>query len=280
MNLPTPAKSCARRVLSSAAAAAVALIAWPHGASAQPKLSPIIERASEYVANFIARFSNIVAEERYIQQTDRPRRRRELLSDYLFVKPAGQDEWFEFRDVISVDGNAVAGREQRMIDLFVNPANLRQRLHAVAEENSRHNLEDIGTIDTPLLTLSFLQPIYVERFAYTTGTREKNLGPRVRVVQFREIARPSILRADTRDLPAHGLYWIDEDTGRVVKATLDFRTAFVTTTFRYDPDLETDVPAEMKQQWYLGRTATTQFTATSTYGRFRRFGVQTEEKIR
>ena len=253
----------------------------PRPAIPQSKLAPIVQRASEYVAAFVTAFSNVVAEEKYIQQTDAPRKRRELLADYLFVKPPGQAEWFEFRDVISVDGTPVAGREQRMIELFVNPpSNLRQRIRDIAEQNSRYNLESIGTLDTPLIALSFLQPVNVERFAYTVGRHEDSLGPNVRVVQFREIARPTILRAEARDLPAHGFYWIEEDTGRVVKTTLDFRAAFVTTTFRFDADLRIDVPEEMRQRWYVNRNASTEFNATSTYGRFRRFGVRTDEKIR
>lgn len=268
----------ARALLS---VAAIVIAGWPRPAVSQAKVAPIVQRASEYVAGFVAGFSNIVAEERYVQQTDRPRQRRELLSDYLFVKPPGQGEWFEFRDVIQVDGKAVAGREQRMLDLFVNPpANMRQRIREVEAEGSRHNLEDIGTLDKPLIALAFLQPVYLERFAYTVGRYEHDLGPGVRVVQFREIARPTLLRGENRDLPAHGLYWIDETSGRVFKTTLDFRTDFVTTTFRFDADLRMDVPDEMIQAWRIGRTGATEFKATSTYGRFRRFNVQTDEKIR
>ena len=271
-----------RRAVAAAPLAAALVLAWPRATASQTKPPPIVQRASAYVAGFVSRLSNIVAEERYVQQTEAPRRRRELLSDYLFVKPPGQDEWFEFRDVLSVDGDPVAGREQRMLDLFVNPpANVAQRIRDVQVAAARFNLEDIPTLDKPLIALSFLQPVYVERFAYTVGRMEPDLGPAVRIVQFREVARPTLLHENAgRDLPTHGFYWIDEDSGRVVKTTLDFRANYVTTMFRFDPDLRMDVPAEMAQRWYVGRGASIEFTATSTYGRFRRFGVQTEEKIR
>ena len=46
--------------------------------------------------------------------------------------------WFQFRDVLDVDGVAIAGRDKRMMELFVNPpANLVQRLRDVAEEGTR-----------------------------------------------------------------------------------------------------------------------------------------------
>ena len=249
MSLPTPATSSARRVLLSAVLAAIALLLLcPCPAAAQPKMPPIVERASAYVAAFVTRFSNIVAEERYVQQTEHPAKKRELLSDYLFVNP---------------------------------PGNLARRILDVQTAAARFNLEDIVALDKPLVALSFLQPVYVDRFAYTVGRMEPDLGPAVRVVQFREIVRPTLLHENAnRDLPTHGFYWIDEDSGRVVKTTLDFRANYVTTTFRFDPELRLDVPDEMTQRWYVGRNASTEFTATSTYGRFRRFGVQTEEKIR
>jgi hypothetical protein len=260
--------------------AALSVLAWPRPSGSQAKLLPIVQRASEYASAFIARFSNVVAEERYVQQTDRPRQRLELLADYLFVKPPGQAEWFQFRDVIEVDHKPVGGREQRMVELFVNPpANLRQRIQEVEAEGSRHNLEDIGTLDKPLIALAFLQPAYVDRFAFTIGRYERALGPDVRVVQFREIARPTLLRGGVGDLPAHGLYWIEEGSGRIVKTKLDFRQDFVVTTFKFDADLRIDVPEQMTQQWRVERGTAT-FTATSTYGRFRRFNVQTEEKVR
>ena len=68
----------------------------------------------------------------------------------------------------------------------------------------------------------------------------------MRIVQFREIARPTFLRAGIGDLPSRGVYWIDETTGRVVKTELDFRSDFVETTFRFDAELQADVPVQMK----------------------------------
>jgi hypothetical protein len=273
--------SAHRAPRSAAAAAAIGLLAWPQPSVSQTKLPPIVQRASAYVTAFVAGFSNVVAEERYVQETERPAKRRELLSDYLFVKPPGQNEWFEFRDVLEIDGKPVAGREQRMLDLFLDPRiNVAQRLREVALEGSRHNLQDIGTLDKPLIALSFLQAPYAGHFGYTVGRFEYDIGPDVRVVQFREIARPTFLRGGLGDLPSRGRYWIEEDSGRVVRTELDFRQDFVETTFRFDADLRTDVPVEMKQQWRIGREGVTIFKATSTYGRFRRFNVQTDEKIR
>jgi hypothetical protein len=260
---------------------AIGVIVWPRAAVSQPKRPPIVQRASEYVTAFVARFSSMVADEVYVQETIGPTRRRELHSDFMLVKPPGQDDWFEFRDVYEVDRKPVAGREQRMVELFIDPpANLMQRLRAVTEEGTKYNLEDVGTLDRPLIALGFLQSVYVDRFGFTIGRVDKSVGPDVRVVQFRELTRPTLLRGGPGDLPARGLYWIDERTGRVAKTELDFRGDFVETTFKYDDELQADVPVRMTQSWRVGRDRNTAFNATSTYGRFRRFNVQTDEKVR
>jgi len=267
-----------RPMRRAAFAVAIGVLAWPRPAVSQPRLPPIVQRASEYVTAFVTRFSSMVADEVYVQETGR--KRRELRSDFLLVKPPGQDEWFQFRDVYSIDGMPVAGRERRMVELFVNPpANLAQLVREVMTEGAKYNLEDIGTLDRPLIALSFLQSVFVDHFAFVVGRIDRAVGPGVRVVQFREIVRPTLLRGDLRDLPSFGRYWIEEDSGRVVKTELDFRTDFVETTFKYDVDLRADVPVQMKQRWRIGRDRTTEFTATATYGRFRRFNVQTDEKL-
>src|SRR5580765_1146220 len=80
--------------------------------AAQPvALDSILTRANLYVAEFVTRFSNVVTEERYLQETStisvrgsRPGNRRELKSDFLLVKPSEANGWIPFRDVFEVDG--------------------------------------------------------------------------------------------------------------------------------------------------------------------------------
>ena len=104
-----------------------------------------------------------------------------------------------------------------------------------------------------------------------------------RLVQFSEWMTPTILRSGSanRELRARGRVWIDDTSGRVAKTELDFGREDdpdnVITTFRFDDDLQVAVPVEMRERW---RFRGSEVTSVATYGRFRRFGVQTEEKIR
>lgn len=222
----------------------------------------------------------MVAEERYVQETTFPRRRRELKSDFLLVKPPGSDDWLQFRDVFEVDGMPVRDRDQRLARLFLEqPKDAIARAEEVMRDGARFNLQDVGTLSVPLLAVAYLQPRYIDRFRFTVGPIDKGVGPGVRLVQFSEWARPTILRrfAANADLPARGRLWIEEGTGRVVKTELRAAEAEVVTTFDMDPALQIAVPVEMRDR-YTYRSY--EFTGVATYGRFRRFDVRTEATIK
>src|SRR5262245_27010697 len=111
-------------VCVTAAMSVVTLRAQP------PQKEEILRRAALYVAKFIGQFSNVVAEEVYVQDsigtlpiiptTGRggslgaapppQSRHREVKSDFLLVK-VGAAEWMPFRDVYEVDGQKIRDRE-------------------------------------------------------------------------------------------------------------------------------------------------------------------------
>src|SRR3954469_6485134 len=80
----------------------------------------IVARASRYIDGFIQDFSNVVAEERYVQESAYPHRRRELVSDFLLVTPPGSIGRYQFRDGREVDGAAVRDRRDRLTKLFLD----------------------------------------------------------------------------------------------------------------------------------------------------------------
>ena len=108
-----------------------------------PALASLLDRVGAWVDTFEREFSNVVAEERYVQllkpwfgvprsPTDEPElrwrdevgtslpnrpnaplRRRQLRSDLLLVQAPG-DRWVSYRDVFEVDGRPVRNREERV----------------------------------------------------------------------------------------------------------------------------------------------------------------------
>jgi hypothetical protein len=200
----------------------------------------------------------------------------------MLVRYPGDNSWLAFRDVFEVDGKPVRDQQDRLTRLFLEPFdNAVQRANEISRASAKYNLLDIGTLNNPLLTMALLQTGYQSRFRYTMSKLDPKVGPGIRVVQFQEFRRPTLLRADANaDLFAHGLAWIEEATGRVAKTELQLgRPPFpvrISTTFKRDDTLDIDVPTEMRE-WYPDGAG--DITGVATYGKFRRFQVRTEEAV-
>lgn len=257
----------------------------PSGARAQApsKVDQLLEKTAAYVALFVDQFSNVVAEETLVQQTTIPRRTRTIRSDFLLVRFPGDTAWQSFRDVGEVDGKPVRDQQERLTKLFLEPSdNALRRAADLNRAGARHNLLDIGTLNSPLLVMAFLQDSYRERFRFNLAGLEKKLGPNVRTVQFQEFKVPSILKGNSnQDIMSRGLVWVEEDTGRVVKTELKIgRSASaitIATLFKFDEQLGINVPVEMRD-WYPDGAG--EIRGVATYGRFRRFQVSTEETLK
>ena len=103
------------------------------------------------------------------------------------------------------------------------------------------------TINNPVFALIFLQPELRWHFKFTFGKPDRRMGDDVRVVEFIEEARPTVITGlPGQDMVAYGRFWIEAATGRVVKTEVkvDERgiKATLTTVFRADERLAMDVP--------------------------------------
>ena len=263
-------------------------------ADGQTPTPDLVHLAAAYVQRFIDGFSNVIAEERYTQEATSPARRRTLRSDFVVVRYPGAAQWHVFRDVFEVDGKPLRGGEHdgRLAKLFLEPADdALGRAQQIASASARHNIQDIGTVNNPLLTLAFLQRGYRDKFRFTVEGLEPSLGPTVRALRFEEVLKPTILRrGGNLDLPAHGLIWIDEPTGRIVKTELRLgerplqRSSMswqppstITTVFGFDQDLGIDVPVEMRDSYPIERV---DVKGVAMYSRFQRFRVRTDATVK
>ena len=70
-------------------ALALVVVCGGQSAARESSVKELIPKATVYSHQFIERFSNVVAEERYEQQITVPHRKRMLLSDFLLVKYPG-----------------------------------------------------------------------------------------------------------------------------------------------------------------------------------------------
>jgi hypothetical protein len=280
------------RPIAAALVAAVLTVA-PSVAVAQNRTEDILARAGAYASDFINRFTNVVAEERFVQDA-RPvvaaggRKgsvvqavlHRELLSDYLLVKNPGRDDRRAFRDVREVDGRPVADRQERLTQIFVEPSGtVLEQARRIELDGVRYSLGDgYRTINSPFLVLGFLQPGYQRRFRFTVREQDKEAGPDIWIVEFREQTRPTILRlVPDGDIVATGRFWVERQTGRVVRTELNVSDSdSITTEIRYNERLQMDVPFELREHYFFDGQYV---TGTATYDGFRQFEVRTEERI-
>ncbi len=156
------------------------------GTDAAPSRERSFKRAGLYVARFIEQFSNVVAEEVYVQDSlgtlpiitsgrggaspsvAPQSRHREVKSDFLLVK-IGPAEWLPFRDVYEVDGQKVRDREGRLAKLFLQrSATSMEQARQISLESARYNLGAMQrTINTPILSLLYLQFDVQPQFRFT-----------------------------------------------------------------------------------------------------------------
>ena len=290
-----------RTCIRSAAGVAGLVLLCAHGHAQQAfTVETLLDRASAYVEDFVAKLSRVVAEEQYVQEflistpqgsrgnfpgAPKVAERRTLKSDLLLVKPAGLDQWFIFRDVFEVDTRPVRDRENRLSKLFLesrDTVTAIERAHELARASAQFNIREMGTVDNPMLALGFLQRVYRPRFRFTLRERDAALGADVWIVEYRETARPTLMRSnENKDIVATGRYWLDSGTGRILRTEVVFNAigteSTVTTSFETDERLETSVPVEMR--FKRGGTRN-EVRGVATYGRFRRFEVGTEESLK
>lgn len=280
----------------------------------QPTLQQVMDRAAKYIAEFEERLSGIVAEEKYIQEIRYPKgtpprvrtTERTLQSDLLLLRPVGGREWMQFRDVFSVDGDAVRDREERLTDLFLNPTESTSlQTAAILYESARYNIGSLErTINTPLLSLRFLEAANQPRFSFR---RSSNAAPNamtneapapaghfrvtaeVWVIEFKERASPTMVRtrrssdhSRLTDLPARGRFWIEPESGRILMSEIILEPSgargVITVNYQSEPLLGVLVPVEMRER-YDHLNDKTIIEGFARYGRFRQFTVKVDETL-
>jgi hypothetical protein len=251
---------------------------------AQPLSGPDIREAlTAYIDRFVGEYTNVVAEEVYIQEADRQRGKRTLRSHFVVVRYPGS-QIYVFRDAFEVDGTRTRNPEVERLRKFFDKPTTESLLQAqeVSNETSRHYIREIGTLNNPLLVISLLQRANRHRTILLPGGRERKLGPTIRTVSFKEVVTPTMLRwGGSVDLPAEGKLWVDEQGGRIVKTELKLgeremksqSTVYwrpptvITVTFGRDEELGIDVPVEMRDTYPMDQD---EVRGVATYSRFRR----------
>jgi len=293
--------------LAAFAAAVIGLFAVPPRAVAQaPTLAEVMKKAAAYVAEFQQQLSGLVAEETYTQEILKERGsapykgnlnpglpRRTLRSDLLLVKPAGAARYVEFRDVFEVDGVSVRDRDDRLTRLAGDrSAQSHDRMYDIITESARYNIGTIQrNVNTPVMSLQFLDAVFQDRFPFKRATREREqpdargatpapgmpgvvvfrVATEMWTIEYEERSGPTIIRTPRgQRLPARGRFWINPSTGAVLMSELIVKgggvTAAITVSYQSEPLMGFLVPVAMNES-YEGHGE--HVVGSATYGRFR-----------
>ena len=276
--------------------AGAARFAAAPGQAQEPALTTVLRRAGTYVDQLHQQLTGVVMEERYEQTAlsfrgNLGRERVRLRSDYLLVQIEGSRRQFGFRDVFEANGNLVRDRDERLTELFLDPAaTTRRQIRGILSESARYNVGDVDrNVNTPTLALLFLRSGYNlrSRFERTTDTGtllELEAPPAAAdawVISYEEDWPTSLVRGrDDGNLPASGRFWIDPTTGSVLVSELildsDDLESIITVRYAPDETLGHFVPVEMRER-YRNRDTGSRIRGTATYSRFRRFQVIVDE---
>lgn len=265
----------------------------------QPDTAGLLARSAAYLESYEKAFSVIVSEETYSQelhvaaplktyppnsaQLPPKERTRTLRSDVLQAS-IGQREWVAFRDVYEVDGKVVRDRDARLQKLFVEApvqavgsSDQKQKMdqaRRIVAESARYNLGALQRdINVPTMALTYLSGSNQPRSVFTVTGRKDVDGIRAVVLEFKERAKPTIIRSADSDLPASGRFWIEPESGRVLKSEVSIAdrraAAKITVTYHPEPKLTVWVPILMTEEYSGAET----IFAKATYSNFRQFGV-------
>jgi hypothetical protein len=256
-------------------------------------LTDVMRRAHQYVVLYEDHeLSTVIAREQYQQQwldaKAHTKAERTLTSDYLLFQLPPSEDWFALRDVHDVDGTPVVDRAARLDDLFGRPYDVQRNLAMeIMKESARFNLAPdlyIRTVNVPTFALRYLRPSSRSRMTFAKVGEEPVDSIRAWIVEYREIKGPTYVSTpNRRDLRAQGRFWIDPDTGAVMRSEMIVggtrrvsARATITVTYRHEPALGFRVPIEMLERYEdLRHRKDDVVVARATYSEFRPFNWRT-----
>lgn len=193
-----------------------------------PAIADLITKASEYVASYGEQMSAVVATEKYTQYVNpiggERTRPRQIVADFALVKSGGAVPWTGYRDVMEVNGQAVADRQDRLMKILTESKNATDEASRLTAESARYNVGPVSrNFNVPTSALFFFHGANLSRFAFTRKGPKTIDGVQTVEIAFREAARPTIVTTrDGKDVPCTGTLWIAAD-GTIVRTRLQLK---------------------------------------------------------
>ena len=199
---------------------AAGALAWPQSLQA-PSLDDVLKRAREAVVRYEEQAVLLLADEQCDQKAFEsnvettggfgafrgtpvrvdPKGRRRWQAELAMIRTPELTStgypWTEFRDVVSVDGQALPDHVSRLSSLFLQQAGWTlQRARDIAQESARFNIGSVArNVNTPAVPLLVLHPANAARFSFEKDREEDVEHIRTWKVDYREKAAPTLIAA-------------------------------------------------------------------------------------
>jgi hypothetical protein len=262
----------AARVAVGVVAAVLAGVSGPLLATQQtspPTLDGILRQAATYLESFASDASGVVLEETYTQQTRAKQLTTRRLRSDLLITADRAIGWYEFRDVFEVDGKPVRDRDDRLARLFAEPSpSALVQARRIVAEGARFNLNPEGltgnrTLNLPTAALFFLRGVNQRRSSFNRNGFTSIGDRRVAIVEFKETAKPRLI-GTVDQAAAKGTFWIEPETGAVLRTELKLDSGTGTMTLTMSAKVEYALDA--RTQIWLPRTMDEHYEITSADG--------------
>ena len=270
----------------------------------------LISKASLRTREYQEKFKDLTAEEtqRVEEYGDKGvKRRREIVSDLIiYQSQLDSSSMFEYRNVRTVDGKPVAGRDRRVEQLFgrLTKADSRKKeLERISRESKRYDLGQSVYGATINQGMPLDEPL-IPHFRFTVTGGGQIDGHDVIEVRYEQVSQHPELKTQLSSLPARlrdaeplfrGRLWLDRDTARLRREEreLTIRHALLPTPltlmkceFYYaDSRFEILTPTRIIISTYNrgrdlpggGAELSLGWRQVFEYGKFSRFGVDSPE---
>ena len=184
----------------------------------QLSLVDMMQRVGVYVDSYGDRASIVIATEKYSQrEVDDGHHfssQRDLVSDLAIVRT--KERWQGFRDVLEVDGKAIEGRQDRLVDLL--KSGTLDEARRVSDESSRFNVGQVlRNFNVPTTALFFFTGENLNRFRF----KSKGVGSNgIWSIDFQEASTPTLIHEPSgKSILSQGTIWAEPD-GAVVRTHL------------------------------------------------------------
>ena len=194
-------------------------------AAQEPSATELMAKVGAYAAAYGEKASFVVATETYTQslaiegQAQMPRPIK-LVAEFAIVKLQGGG-WTGFRDVISVNDEAVRDRKDRLMSLLTSESASLSEATRIANESSRYNVGAISrNINTPTAALFFFLPPNLDRFTFTKKGAKTIDGVKTIEIVYKETKLPTLITTRSgKNVPLEGSLFVMDD-GTVVRTRM------------------------------------------------------------